>query len=246
MSGLKAQLLSWIGTIFFSQFCHCGNVLMECFLEQVLATRLRDSGQYFGCHGHSEGNSPVSRRWMQWQKQDATAIVSTPHSRIEEEGGVKGKPAGMHNTLLSSNERIKGSKNFSPVILTLLLSSRQVVHFFARERFFPAVAEQIRCSTGRFHTLGRVPLTHCFSAVNSRSVLWVSAVFGPILELTQEIGPFWQPLPAGTAHSSPGTFCFRHMPARTCVYTLAKKIRKKSDKQTQSGFFFFFLVFLSH
>lgn len=73
-SGLKAQpsaqldqmcfrITNWKNL--FPRFCHCGTVLMERFLGQVLATRLRDLGQYCGCHGHSEGNSPVSRRWTQ-------------------------------------------------------------------------------------------------------------------------------------------------------------------------------------
>lgn len=62
--------------------------------------------------------------------------------------------------------------------------------FFASERIFPAVYELIQRCTERFRTLGRAPLTHCVSAVNSRSVSCISAVFGPILELTQEIGPF--------------------------------------------------------
>lgn len=107
---------------------------------------------------------------------------------------------------------------------------------FASKRIFPAVSEQIRRSTERFCTLGKAPLTHCVSAVNSRSVSCVSAAFGPILELTQEIGPFWQPLPAGTAHSSPGTFCSTHKQAQTCVclYTQAKK----QGEHTQSCFFF--------
>lgn len=110
-------------------------------------------------------------------------------------------------------------------------------------RIFPAVSEQIRRSAERFRTLGRALLTHCVSAVNSRSVSCVSAVFGPILELTQEIGPFWQPLPAGTAHSSPGTFCSTLMQAQTCVclYTQAKKGKKARRIHTQSWFIFFFL-----
>lgn len=58
------------------------------------------------------------------------------------------------------------------------------------ERVVPEDSEQIRRSTERFRTLGTAPRTHCVSAVNSRSVSCFSAVFGPILELTQEIGPF--------------------------------------------------------
>lgn len=118
---------------------------------------------------------------------------------------------------------------------------------FSRKRIFPAVSEQIRRSAERFRTLGRALLTHCVSAVNSRSVSCISAVFGPILELTQEIGPFWQPLPAGTAHSSPGTFCSTLMQAQTCVclYTQAKKGKKARRIHTQSWFFFFFETFPS-
>lgn len=113
-----------------------------------------------------------------------------------------------------------------------------MVHFL---RVNASLRSQSRYGTGRFHTLGRVLLTHCVSAVNSRSVSCVSAVFGPILELTQEIGPFWQPLPAGTAHSSPGTFCFKHMQAQTWVYTLAKK----SGKHLHKAVFLDFLLFSS-
>lgn len=118
---------------------------------------------------------------------------------------------------------------------------------FASERIFPAVSELIQRSTERFRTLGRAPLTHCVSAVNSRSVSCISAVFGPILELTQEIGPFWQPLPAGTAHSSPGTFCSTHMQVQICMcfYTQGKKGGKtRRYTHTQSWFFLDFPLFL--
>lgn len=56
--------------------------------------------------------------------------------------------------------------------------------------FFPAV---IVYNTERVYTLGSILRTHCVSAVNSQSVSCFTAVFGPILELTQETGPFWQP-----------------------------------------------------
>lgn len=117
MSGLKAHASAQLDQMcfritnwnnLFSRFGHCGNVLMEPFIGQALATRLRDLGQYCGCHGHSEGNSPVSRRWMQWQKQDATAILSTTHSRMEGGRGVgQGQTDWDENTLFSSKHHQK-------------------------------------------------------------------------------------------------------------------------------------------
>lgn len=74
ISGLKVQQSAQLDQIrfritnwnnLFFQFCYCGNVLTEHFIGQVLATGLQHLGQYCGCHGHREGNSPVSRRWMQ-------------------------------------------------------------------------------------------------------------------------------------------------------------------------------------
>ena len=63
---------------------------------------------------------------------------------------------------------------------------------FQSECILSAVYKQIQYDTecAWFHTLGIILRTHCVRAVNSQSVSCISAVFGPILELTQETGPF--------------------------------------------------------
>lgn len=105
-------------------------------------------------------------------------------------GGVKGKPTGMQTLYFPLNTTKDGSKTFFHLSFGLRFPAPVRRCVFASERIFPAVSELIQRSTERFRTLGRAPLTHCVSAVNSRSVSCISAVFGPILELTQEIGPF--------------------------------------------------------
>ena len=67
-----------------------------------------------------------------------------------------------------------------------------ILYVFQSEYIFFSVCEQIQYDTECvwFHTFGSILRTHCVSAVNSQSVSCISAVFGPILELTQETGPF--------------------------------------------------------
>lgn len=38
-------------------------------------------GRFAGCHGHAEGNVPVSRRWVQWHKRDALPLLYATHSQ---------------------------------------------------------------------------------------------------------------------------------------------------------------------
>lgn len=72
-----------------------------------------------------------------------------------------------------------------------------------------------------FHIFGSILCTHCVGAVNSQSVPRISAVFGPILELTQETGPFWQPpcqLVLYTAAPEPSVAC-THIRKLVQMYT---------------------------
>lgn len=82
-----------------------------------------------------------------------------------------------------------------------------------------------------FHILGSILCTHCVGAVNSQCVPRISAVFGPILELTQETGPFWQPpcqLVLYTAAPEPSVACthiHKHVQMYTCAHTPAHALK---------------------
>lgn len=110
---------------------HPWDVLTERFSGRSLTeTRLQDLGQQCGCHGHTEGNSPVNRRWMQQQKRDATPVPYTTHSHIwgGMGGGLKCKLTGttFHFSLNTAQMVVK---LFPPVILTLFPCSCHTVCF---------------------------------------------------------------------------------------------------------------------
>lgn len=98
-----------------------------------------------------------------------------------------------------------------------------ILDVFQSECIFSAVYEQIQYNTecAWFQTFGSILRTHCVSAVNSQSVLCISAVFGPILELTQETGPFWQPPRQPVLHTAePSVACtYIHMHIHVCTCT---------------------------
>lgn len=111
----------------------------------------------------------------------------------------------------------------APVISYVFFQSEYI--FF----FFFSVCEQIQYNTECvwFHTLGSILRTHCVSAVNSQSVSCISAVFGPILELTQETGPFWQPPCQPVLHTAAPepsvahTYTYARVHARAHTHTRA-------------------------
>ena len=72
--------------------------------------------------------------------------------------------------------------------------------------------------------------THCESAVNSQSVSCISAVFGPILELTQETGPFWQPPCQPVLHTAAPEPSVAHTYAHVHAF-------KQTNTHTQTRFF---------
>lgn len=155
-------------------------------------------GRFAGCHGHTEGDVPANRRWVQWHKQGA---VPLPYAILSQHPHMEGSRACTH--WLTQAHFILMCKTFHKRISTCLsyilgfffLRPSYCLLFFKVNTSFFAVCEQIQYNAECvwLHTLGSILRTHCVSAVNSRSVSCISAVFGPILELTQETGPFWQP-----------------------------------------------------